>query len=65
MHLVNACELNFTYVFKMPHESVCVKTEVNGVVGGKTEMEKKEKVVSTMQKNIERAVERDSEERGF
>lgn len=48
----------------MLSKNVCVKTEVHGVVERKTEMKKKEKVVSTM-KNIERGVGRDFEERGF
>lgn len=52
MHLMDACDLNFTHVFKILNKNICVKTDVNGVAEGKTEMEKEEKVVSTMQKTL-------------
>lgn len=42
MHMMGACDLNFTHVFKMLNKNVCVKTEVNGAIEGKTEMEEKE-----------------------
>lgn len=42
MHMMGACDLNFTHVFKMLNKNVCVKTDVNGAVEGKTEMEEKE-----------------------
>lgn len=64
MHLVGACDLNFTRFFKMLNKNVCVKIEVSGPLEGRTEMEKKGKLVSTMQKK-KKSTERGFEERGF